>query len=237
MNEKKLIKWFLYVSVCFVSLLTASEPMESFVQESAFIDSKRSEYRAVNSASNNITPYACHWIDSFPINVIKLQDGSDLKIKNVIELEDGSQWTCNKELAFKIGSWRIGDVVLLSTKVNWIWRSDYSYVLTNTSLEDNSWMNDSTSVEVNPHLGPLAYGSYSTWIRGIDFKNHQVYLINGQHEATTWVIAEEDYELFDQWKVDDHVIIANDSRSWWFSTFNYVILNVNKSRHVRARQI
>lgn len=206
MHEKKNTKFLLLSVVIFSgSLLTA--------RESTF----KAEHRTVSSVNSAISPYACHWIDCLPE-------------ENVIKLEDGSEWSFNPALAFKIRSWRSGDILLLSPKINWIWLSDYSYVLTNKTLN--------TCVEVNPHLGPLAYGSYSTWIRGMDYKNHRVYLINGQHEATTWAIAEADYDLFNDWKINDHIIIANnDSWTWWFSGFNYVIINVNKNHYVHARQI
>lgn len=171
----------------------------------------------MRTATSSYTPNLYHWIDSLPYD-------------NVIKLEDGSEWTFNQADSFKVRSWRRGDTLVLSPKMHWFWGSDYSYTLMNKTLN--------SSVDVNPSQGPIEYGTYSTWIASIDYNNCQVFLMNGQGEKTTWVISNADYYLLKDWKVNDHVIIAdNDNWIWWFSPFNHVIFNVNMNHNVRSRHL
>ena len=172
----------------------------------------------MRTATSSYTPNLYHWIDSLPYD-------------NVIKLEDGSEWTFNLADSFKVRSWRRGDTLVLSPKMHWFWGSDYSYCLMNKTL--NSF------VEVNPtDQGPVEYGTYSTWIVGIDYNNCQVHLVNGQGEKSTWVISNADLYLFKDWKLNDHVIIGdNDNWIWWFSPFNHVIFNVNMNHNVRVRHL
>ncbi len=158
-----------------------------------------------------------HQIDHFP------QD-------NVVQTEDGAEWIFESSNNYILRTWRPGDVVVITPKGKWLWGSNYSYVMTNKQL--------GSSVDVNLFLGPIAFGSLSTWVVGIDMVNKQIYVLNGDGERSVWEISNVDEYLFKEWEVNDTLIVGeNDSWLWWFSSYNNILINVNMNHHVRAKQI
>ena len=201
---------------------TAELEEEDFELTSLMIPIKDKDFITLASQSIPQTPTIAssslyHWIDYFP------QD-------NIVKTEDGAEWVFDKNDNYIMHTWRSGDAIVISPKGRWLWGSNYAYIMTNKTL--------GTSVDVNLFLGPIAFGSYSTWIIGIDQNNGQVYLLNGQGERTIWEISNVDLYLFKDWEVNDTLIIGqNDSWLWWFSSYNHILVNVNMNHFVRARQI
>ncbi len=177
-----------------------------------------SEEDLVQSTGAVITSCADHWIASFPA-------------PNVIKLGDGTEWTFNLGDSFLIRSWRTGDRIDICPKTNFLWASDYSYVLTNRSQAGSS-------IDVNCTLGPIKYGRFSAWIRGIDYANRQIYVVTGEGEQTTWVIHRNDDPFFQNLAVNSHVIIMNNGDFfWWFSPFNRILVHVELNQQLHARQL
>ena len=199
-----------------------SEEEDSVEVSSLIIPIKDKEYIALASNQMNhtaisISPSLFHWIDNFP------QD-------NIIKTEDGAEWIFDNSNNYLLRTWHLGDTIVITPKGRWIWGSNYSYVMTNKDL--------GTSIDVNLFLGPVAFGNYSTWIVGIDKNLGQIYLLNGQGERTVWEVSNVDLYLFQDWEVNDTLIVGqNDSWLWWFSSYNHIILNVNMNHNVRARQM
>ena len=160
-----------------------------------------------------------HWIDHFP------SEG------NLIELDDHSRWIFDFNDAHIIRYWQPSDQIVISPKENcYLWGSNFDYVLTNQGT--------GTSVNVNPYLGPVEGGVRTTWIEGIDFNNGRVYLKNGEGVSSVWEISNNDIDLFEDWRPGNALIIGvNNSWLWWFSSFNFIIINVNHNHYVRARMI
>jgi|GEM_PF-1538031 len=175
---------------------------------------------ASNSSSHtaaNVSPSLYHWIDFFP------QD-------NIVKTEDGAEWIFDSSDPSILRTWRSGDTIVIAPKGRWLWGSNYSYVMTNKDLGN--------SIDVNLFLGPIAFGSYSTWIVGVDQNLGQIYVLNGQGERGVWEISNVDLYLFKEWEINDTLVVGqNDSWLWWFSSFNHIIVNVNMNHNVRARQI
>ncbi len=171
----------------------------------------------LNSIATRYSPLY-HWIDSFPQF-------------NILKLEDGSEWDFDPASdGFIVRSWRRGDTLVISPNISWFWESDYKYIITNKDL--------GSSIYVNPLIGPIEYGTYSTWACKIDHKNGKLYLTNGQGEKTIWEVVSSDLGLFSNWEINDHVILGEDT-SWLstFSSFNHIIFNVNMNHYVRARLV
>jgi hypothetical protein len=172
---------------------------------------------AMNLTTASFSPFLYHWIDYFPQN-------------NVIKIEDGSEWIFDENDAYILRTWRPGDTVVVAPKTKWLWGSNYSYVMMNKDL--------GTAINVNLYLGPIKNGQYTTWVVGLNPSQSQVYLINGHGERTVWEIAQADFKLFQEWAVNDTVIIGeNDYWLSWLSPHNYLIINVNMNHNVRARHV
>lgn len=158
-----------------------------------------------------------HWINNFPQF-------------NILKLEDGSEWDFDPASdGYIVRSWRPGDTLVISPHASWFWENNYKYIITNKDL--------GSSIYVNPLIGPIEYGIYSTWVIKIDYKNGKLYLTNGQGEKTIWEVASSDIGLFSNWEINDHVILGEDTS--WLSTFSstQIIFNVNMNHHVRARLV
>ena len=140
------------------------------------------------------------------------------------------EWLFDDRDAETLRSWQPGDTIVVTSKSNIIWGSNYKYLLVNKSL--------GSSVSVNPYQGPIKFGQFTTWVKGIDKKLGQVHLLNGQGDVTVWEVAPSDMEFFRDWAVNDRVIVGeNDSWLWWMSSFSYIIYNVNMNHDVRMRQV
>jgi hypothetical protein len=160
-----------------------------------------------------------HWIAEFPS-------------PNVIRLGDGSEWTFNPSDLYIIRSWRVGDKLDMCPKTNFFWSSDYSYVITNRSQPN------STSLDVNPSLGPVRFGRFSVWVQGIDNANRHLFVTTGEGEKTTWVIHKNDETFFRNVVVNSHLIIMNNADIfWWFSPFNRILVHVEFNQQLHARQL
>lgn len=164
------------------------------------------------------SPYLDHWIDEF-------------SQENVIKLEDGSQWIFDSMHLTRLDDWKPGDTVVIAPQDSiWFWSSNYAYLLTNKDT--------GSSLEANLFIEPTDHGSYSIWVKGINYSLGHVHLRNGQGEETVWEISNADAQLFKDWDRNDLIIVAeNPSWIWWFSSFKDTLINVKRGHYVRARPL
>jgi hypothetical protein len=153
-------------------------------------------------------PVHSHWLASVSI------------YGDSVELEDGSFWKIPSYKSHIVYSWKAGD--LLTITPNNCFCSYYNYYI------NNKYTN--TYVPANLYIGPIAFGSYTHWIIGIDHINGHIFLENG----SAWCISSSDAYIFSDWAINDTIIIgANDS---WFSSYDSLLINVNMNNYARARQ-
>ncbi|NDD58232.1 MAG: hypothetical protein EBZ47_03130 [Chlamydiae bacterium] len=135
----------------------------------------------------------------------------------LIELEDGSGWKLSQN--HRVRNWQAGDSISITANHNIF--SEYNYYVVNDSTGDY--------VAADLILGPIANGPHTHWMIGCDRANHHLYLENG----SGWTINSSDDFIFDQWEINDTIIIGkNDS---WFSSFDTLLINVNMNNSIRAR--
>jgi hypothetical protein len=167
--------------------------------------------------ASHISSLLYHSIDYFP------QD-------NIVKTEDGAEWIFDSSDVAAVRNWKPDDMVLITPKGRWFWGSNYSYVMTNKDI--------GVSVDVNLFQGPIAFGTNSSWVIGVNQNLGQIYVMNGEGERSVWEISNVDHYLFKEWKVNDTIIMGqNDSWLWWFSSFDHIIVNVNMNHFVRAKQV
>lgn len=140
-----------------------------------------------------------------------------------LELEDGSVWKISTYDGTKALNWRIDDPLTLTQNNRWFTRYDYRII--NKA--------NGTSVEANLFLGPVIRGEYSRFIIGIDYSRREILLSDNTH----WDISTLDTSILKDWAVDDYVIIGtNSNTSWWDSSSDAILINVNMNNCVRAKQ-
>lgn len=160
-------------------------------------------------ANNYYYPTNCGWLNSISI------------FGDSIEFGDGSQWKISSNDAYKVLYWRAGDPLVITPCESWF--SSYRYYITNKNTYE--------TVSANLFLGPIAFGTYTHWIVGIDFVSRQLFLENG----AAFKISSEDIYLFNDWAINDTIILGvNDS---WFSAYDYILINVNMNNFAHAKQL
>jgi len=155
---------------------------------------------------NNHSSNAIHWVIGASI------DGT------ILELEDGSNWKLSPN--YSVINWRVGDPIAITPNHSFL--SEYNYYVVNKAT--------GSYVAADLILGPIAFGSYTHWIIGMDYTSGHVYLENG----STWTISSNDLFIFNDWAINDTIILgSNDS---WFSCYDNLLINVNMNNYVRARK-
>ena len=114
----------------------------------------------------------------------------------------------------------MGDPIAITPNHSFL--SEYNYYVVNKAT--------GSYVAADLILGPIAFGSYTHWIIGMDYTSGHVYLENG----STWTISSNDLFIFNDWAINDTIILgSNDS---WFSCYDNLLINVNMNNYVRARK-
>lgn len=147
-----------------------------------------------------------HWINAI------------INYGDCIEFEDGSNWKISPSDAYKVISWRKDDPVIVTP--NHTWFSHYNYSITNQT--------NGASVEANLFLAPISFGPYTHWIVALDKFSDHLFLEDG----SSWKIAFEDRQFFDEYAINDFIIIGHNDT--WFTSHNYILINVNMNNHIRA---
>lgn len=167
-----------------------------------------------------VTTYAynnlhTHWLYSF----------SDMR--DNIELEDGSQWSISPNDQHKLYRWRPGDCLVITRNNPWYKKPNHLFFINNETTKEH--------VRANLVVGPFAFGEYTYWVEGIDRYNGHIFLVNGQGTRTSWCVGDADLLFFDDWAVNDTIVIGvNDT---WFTSHPSLLINVNMASMVMAKQI
>ncbi len=140
-----------------------------------------------------------------------------------LEFEDGSVWKISSYDGVKALNWKSNDPLTVTQNNRWFSRHNYRIV--NKA--------NGTSVEANLFLGPVLGGEFSRFIIGIDHDRREVLLNDNSH----WDISYLDSSIFNDWALNDYVIIGtNSNTSFWDSSSDSLLINVNMNNCVRAKQ-
>ena len=135
-----------------------------------------------------------------------------------IEFEDGSNWKIASHDASKILSWRRDDPLVVTPNHSWF--SPFNYCITNQAT--------GAFVKANLFLAPISFGPFTHWVVAFDKYSGHLFLEDG----SSWKIRPSDWYLFDDWKINDFIILGyNDS---WLSSHEYILINVNMNHHIQA---
>lgn len=155
-----------------------------------------------------------HWLCA-----VVLLDSSDY----TLELEDGSVWKINRYDGVKALNWRSKDPLTITQNNRWFSRQEYRII--NKA--------NGTSVEASLYLGPILGGEFSRFIINIDHYGKEITL----SDYSRWDISYLDSAIFKDWALDDYLIIGiNSDTSFWDSTSDALLINVNMNNCVRAKQ-
>ncbi len=192
--------------------LEENDETGAYIQPSLF---RPSSQKTQCQLVDYFAPIASHWIAGFVDS-------------RTIQLEDGSEWIVHSQDARKILSWRSQDWVSISPNTG-IFASSPYYLKNETARSE---------VHVSPFIGPLAFGTYTFWVTGLDLAEGYVYVINGLSERSIWKVSSSDLYLFDHWNINDTLIVGVNT-SWTDRVYGYdhVLINVPMNHYVRVKQL
>jgi len=140
--------------------------------------------------------------------------------ENRVEMEDGAVWTISRYDAPKLMRWLQDHPIIITQNHRWF--SKYNYRIVNQVTGE--------SLEANLFQGPFLYGFYTRYIASLDLYSGYAFLNDG----TQWRISPYDAFLFDQFRVNDVIIIGHNSG--YDSSCQGLLINVNMNESVRAEQ-
>lgn len=154
-------------------------------------------------------PSSTHWLSSVSI------------LGDSLEIEDGSFWKIASGDEYKILYWQASDPLVITQNTNWF--SYYDYKIINKA--------DGSVVYANLSIGPIVDGEYTHWIVDINYARGEIILEDYSH----WKVCSADDYLFDEWALNDTLIIGVNS-GWHSSISEYILINVNMNNYIRASQ-
>jgi hypothetical protein len=171
-----------------------------------------------------------HFKKIFPENSLQAENGPldtpyfplkcnwlEVIFGNSVQLGDGSTWKISSEDYSVITSWWIFDPLVISPVYNWF--SSYHYWITNQR----------TGTYVQADLGPTIVGQNTRRVAYVDRTNGRLFLDN----RIGFSLNPEDRYIFEDWESKDVIIIGASNP--WFSSYDYVLINVNMNNCVRAK--
>ena len=159
---------------------------------------------------------------------------SNVQSNGSICLDDGSLWTVSSQDAYKLGGWAAGDNVVIGTDMG------YTAAVNAGRIFLYGIVNKSTGSVVRANLfqGSIVSNSNPKYL-SLVAKNNDTLQIT-LNDGTSWIIAQEDKDLFSEWVADNNLAnadtIIRGKYEVWFSNWD-ILINVPSNHYVRARQI
>lgn len=138
-----------------------------------------------------------------------------------LTLQDGSIWEVKRCDRHIIQDWYPSDDIVIYPNDSIFSDSQYNYKFHNETL--------GTSADVRLLVVPLYNGAYTRWITDIDYYNQKLTL----NDHSIWSLSGWDQDKFDQWLVNDTVIIG--CHKSFFSWNPNILINPKTKNHVHAK--
>ncbi len=143
-------------------------------------------------------------------------------LNDCVEIEDGSIWKIRTSDQPKINHWRYYHVLIITQNSSWF--SSCQYKIINHSTGD--------TVEADLILGPFENEAHTHYITFIDYTRGELVLSNN----TVWQAASSDVSTFRQWKIQDAIIIGQNTAKL-SQSFPALLINVNTNNYTRANNL
>lgn len=195
----------------FVTLFLSSFFSFAYAEDSQFLNEEREEREQsyFTDSPLGFYPPATHFIAEIS------------PYTDTIRLEDGSLWRTNSSHRDELLRWAANDMIVISQNTSWF--SSFRFRLTNRTTQ--------SYVHAEISLGPVLGGAYTHKAIAVDPYNGQIILQNGSR----WEIAYADSATFSKWLINDTIMIGMN-RSW-FSTGDFILIDVESNSFVRANLI
>lgn len=158
-------------------------------------------------------PISTHWLAGVSV------------LGDSVELEDGSVWQISRYDHREALDWLSSDPLTITQNRRWFSSCEYK-IVNQTS---------GASVEANLLLGPVKDNLHTLYITAIDLHYGVCTLMNRSGHEMHWQVAPSDLVIFQNWCLNDAVIVGQNSG--WESSYEGLLINVNMNRSVLAHWI
>ncbi|MCB1117541.1 MAG: hypothetical protein KDK50_03040 [Chlamydiia bacterium] len=162
----------------------------------------------------------CHWLEEIT------QDGKG------IAFEDHSIWHVHPQSRLRLENWTKGDQLKIYPNLASFSSTSFPYCIANQTKKTRP-------IHATLKLGPQKSNVNTTWIQMVDLKELRITLQTGKGCVIKWLIEEKDAQMLTNWKPCEGIVIGNNegSLAWWFSSCEYILINVNRGEWLRATNI
>ncbi len=147
-----------------------------------------------------------------------------------IEMDDGSVWNINAGYHKNVKRWESNDYIVFypCSLSSWNRQKFWAY---NPRLR--------AKAECSLSLGPIQYGPCTNHVQELDFYRGECFLQDGRGYQNLWRISSDDLYRFIKWRINDAVIVGskNHPDQAPFSSYGYILLNVQENEYVKAEII
>lgn len=144
-----------------------------------------------------------------------------------LELDDGSIWRATDSMSARnIQYWYPNDpLVIRPCAVSW-WGA--RFYITNERMR--------TAANVELSFGPIAGTPQHNTISFIDYSRKELQLQDGSGLTSYWYVDRNDVKTMNAWQPHHTIIIGSnmDCYAGWFSSSQYILINVDRNDFVRA---
>ncbi len=158
-----------------------------------------------------------HWLEEMKQN------------REGIALEDHSIWKVDEASRKRVEHWKIGDELKLYPNTSTFTKTRYPYCIENKSRQSHA-------IEVTLKQGPIKTNKNVVLIESIDPDERLITLSSPKQGRLECLIEEKDLEMLEGWKPRQCVIVGSNSGvlAWWFSSYEYILINVPVREWIRV---
>ncbi len=200
------LKYHFLIATMFTSILFASSEIEED-------DEDKKPIHYIETISND-APY-------------RLLTNKDPQGWNV-ELDDGAIWRAvNSSSAYEITHWRTNDPLVIHPTFVPNWSGGRYYLL-------NERLNSLAVVELS--AGPVLNRATNSQLTYIDYATGVIQIQDGAGRSSYFRLDYTDRAIYQKWRPGQSIILGSneDCYAGWFSSYQYILINVESNTYARA---
>lgn len=147
-----------------------------------------------------------------------------------LAFEDHSIWYVQSRCRDIVKKWKRGQRIKIYPNLNDFTNELYPYAIENLDQ-------DTPYILATLQIGPDKLSDNTTRIKYLE--DQRIITSSPTHKLIKWHVEEKDLDMLATWDTHQSVIIGKNEGpfSSWYSTYEYILINVSKREWLRARPV